>query len=208
MSVPADRLAALSPEKRALLAQRLGQGAAPAAPTQPRIAIVAAACRLPGGADSPQAFWRLLVEGRDAVTPVPPERWDGEALFSAEADAPLRVRSRHGAFLDGVDRFDAAFFGISPREAAAMDPQQRLLLELAWEALDAGGLPAERLAGSAGGVFVGAHSHSSDWWLRQLAQRGGLETHSATGSAHSILANRLSYVLDLRGPSMTVDTAC
>lgn len=209
MNVPADRLAGLSPEKRALLARRLGgDAAAPTLPTVARIAIVSAACRLPGGASSPDAYWQLLADGRDAVTEVPPSRWDGAALFSEDSNEPNRIHSRCGGFLDGVDRFDAEFFGISPREAALMDPQQRLLLELAWEALEAAGLPLERLAGSATGVFVGAHSQSSDYWLLQLAQRGGLASHSSTGSAHSILANRVSYALDLRGPSISVDTAC
>jgi len=208
VSAPADRLAGLSPEKRALLARRLAEKAPAAAPAAERIAIVSMACRLPGGANSPEAFWELLVEGRDAVTAVPAERWDGDALFSADPDAPNRIVSRSGGFLDAVDRFDAAFFGISPHEAALMDPQQRLLLELAWEALEAAGQPVDRLAGSATGVFIGAHSQSSDYWLLQLAQHGGVDSHSATGSAHSILANRISFALDLRGPSLTVDTAC
>ncbi|MBI5722133.1 MAG: type I polyketide synthase [Burkholderiales bacterium] len=221
MTEATDRLAHLSPAKRALLERRLAQGAA-AAPAAgagasagasvgnrpERIAIVAAACRLPGGADTPEAFWQMLVEGRDAVTDVPAERWGGEALLDADPLAPNRMVSRRGAFIEGIEQFDAGFFGISPREAALMDPQQRLLLELAWEALEAGGQPVDQLAGTSTGVFVGAHSHSSDYWLLQLAQRGGLESHSATGSAHSILANRISYTFDLRGPSMAVDTAC
>lgn len=208
MSASADRLAGLSPEKRALLARRLAEKTPSILPNFERIAIVSVACRLPGGANSPEAFWDLLVEGRDAVTDVPADRWDGDALFSADPDAPNRIISRSGGFLDAVDRFDAAFFGLSPREAALMDPQQRLLLELAWEAFETAGMPVGRLAGSATGVFVGAHSQSSDYWLLQLSQRGGVDSHSATGSAHSILANRISFTFDLRGPSLTVDTAC
>lgn len=214
MSAAADRLAGLSPEKRALLAKRLAEQAAlptvvpAAAPKFERIAIVAAACRLPGGVRSPDEFWQLLLQGRDAVGAVPPERWDGDALFDADPALPRRINSRSGGFLDGVAEFDAAFFGISPREAALMDPQQRLLLEVAWEALESAGLVINRLAGSASGVFVGAHSHSNDYQLLQLAQPGGVESHSSTGSAHSILANRLSYVFDWRGPSMALDTAC
>ena len=118
------------------------------------------------------------------------------------------MNTRWGGFLDGLDQFDAAFFGISPREASLMDPQQRLLLETAWEAFEAAGHSADRLAGSETGVFVGAHSHSSDYYLLQLAQAQGIESHMSTGSAHSILANRISYLLDLRGPSMAIDTAC
>jgi len=222
----ANRLAALSPEQRALLAQRLQQpqgieagtgaaagspGAAPAPATPAAhdgIAIVSAACRLPGGVRSPAQFWQLLIDGVDAVGEVPPDRWDCAAMFSTDPDDPERMNSRWGGFLDAIDAFDATFFGISPKEAALMDPQQRLLLEVAWEALEAGAQAADRLAGSATGVFIGAHSHSSDYHLLQLAQAAGVEAHASTGSAHSILANRISYLLDLRGPSLTVDTAC
>ena len=219
----ADRLAALSPEQRALLAHKLQQqqgagaagpaGAAPApAPATVAvdhgIAIVSAACRLPGGVRSPAQFWQMLLAGVDAVGEVPPDRWDGAALFSTDPDDAQRMNSRWGGFLDGIDRFDAAFFGISPKEAALMDPQQRLLLETAWEALESGAQVVDRLAGSATGVFIGAHTHSNDYRLLQLAQAAGLEAHASTGSAHSILANRISYLLDLRGPSMCVDTAC
>ncbi len=208
----ADRLAHLTPAKRALLERRLaaaGPGVAGTAPAKAeRIAIVSMACRFPGGADTPTAFWQMLLEGRDAVTAVPASRWDGDALFDADPLAANRAQSRTGGFLADVEGFDAAFFGISPREAALMDPQQRLLLEVAFEALESGGQAVDQLAGSATGVFVGAHSQSSDYWLLQLAQSGGVESHSATGSAHSILANRVSYAFDLRGPSMAVDTAC
>jgi microcystin synthetase protein McyG len=206
VSAASDRLAGLSPAKRALLDKRLAAKGSTA--SAERIAIVAAACRFPGGASSPQAFWQLLLDARDAVTDVPPSRWDGAALFDGDPLAPNRMQSRCGAFLQDLDRFDAGFFGISPREAALMDPQQRLLMETAWEALEAGGQAVDQLAGSATGVFIGAHSQSSDYYLLQLAQAGGLDSHSSTGSAHSILANRLSYAFDLRGPSMAIDTAC
>ncbi|MBP2648991.1 MAG: hypothetical protein H6Q77_2615 [Gemmatimonadetes bacterium] len=209
MSELRERLAGLSPEQRELLARRLAERSAPSAsPGAEPIAIVAAACRLPGGVRSPDEFWQLLLDGRDAVTDVPGDRWDGEALFDTDPSVPGRTNSRWGGFLERVDEFDAAFFSLSPREAASMDPQQRLLLEAAWEALEAGGQPVERVAGSATGVFVGAHSQSADYWLLQLAQAHGPESHSSTGSAHSIMANRLSYMLDLRGPSLVVDTAC
>ena len=117
------------------------------------------------------------------------------------------MTSRCGGFLDGVDQFDAEFFGISPREARRMDPQQRLLLEVAWEALEHAGLPPDRLAGSATGVFVGVCAQR----LRPAvssATRRRLDAYASPGSAHSIVANRLSYLLDLQGPSMAVDTAC
>ena len=116
------------------------------------------------------------------------------------------MTTRWGGFLDDVDRFDAEFFGISPREAAQMDPQQRLLLEVAWEALEDAGLPADRLAGTRTGVFVGVDR--SDY--AQLAARGGEEFDPfwSTGGSLCVVANRLSYLLDLRGPSLAIDTAC
>lgn len=204
------RVASLSPEQRALLGSKLAKSAPVNASrtSTEAIAIVSVACRLPGNVRSPDDFWRLLVEGRDAVTDVPADRWDAAALFSPGLDQPDRMNTRWGGFLDGLDQFDAAFFGISPREASLMDPQQRLLLETAWEALEAAGHSVDRLAGSQTGVFVGAHSHSSDYYLLQLAQAQGIESHMSTGSAHSILANRISYLLDFRGPSMAIDTAC
>ena len=131
------RVANLSPEQRALLGSKLAKSVpvnASRASTE-GIAIVSVACRLPGNVRSPDDFWRLLVEGRDAVTDVPADRWDAGALFSPRLDKSDRMNTRWGGFLDGLDQFDAAFFGISPREASLMDPQQRLLLETAWEAL-------------------------------------------------------------------------
>ncbi|MFC9929209.1 type I polyketide synthase [Streptomyces sp. NPDC127190] len=153
------------------------------------VAIVGLSCRFPG-APNPEAFWTLLREGTDAVSQAPAGR-------GLDAGA--------GAFLDQVDQFDPEFFGISPREAAAMDPQQRLMLELSWEALeDAGVVPAE-LSGSRTGVFVGV------MWddYATAVRRDGTATagrHSMTGLHRSIIANRVSYTLDLRGPSMALDT--
>ncbi|MFD7733599.1 beta-ketoacyl synthase N-terminal-like domain-containing protein, partial [Kitasatospora phosalacinea] len=163
-------------------------------PNEP-IAVVGAACRLPGAGD-PAAFWHLLRSGTDAVGEVPPGRW-GDRV-------PEEVR--RGGFLDGVDGFDAAFFGISPGEALGMDPQQRLLLELAWEALeDARILPAD-LAGSATGVFVGA---IWDDYARLLHEYGpgALDQYSLTGRQRGLIANRVSYALGLRGPSVVLDSA-
>ncbi len=183
-----QRIAELSPEKRALLEKRM------AAPRP--IAVIGMGCRMPGGADSPESFWRLLAAGVDAVREAPPGRW------KAAADP-----TRWAGLLDGVDLFDPAFFGISPGEARRMDPQQRLLLEVAWEALESAGCTA-RLAGSPTGVFIGIHSYSIDYLLKQVGGPAGIDTHTVTGSAHSIAANRLSYCLDLRGPSVAIDTAC
>ena len=172
--------------------------------TNEPIAVIGLGCRFPG-ADGPDAFWRLLRDGVDAVGEVPAERWDADALYDADG-APGKMTTRWGAFLDGVDRFDPHFFGISPREAARMDPQQRLLLEVAWEALEHAGLPAGRLAGSQTGVFVGISSY--DYSRLQFSDPGQIDAYAGTGNAHSVAANRLSYLLDLRGPSLAVDTAC
>ncbi|WP_416904860.1 SDR family NAD(P)-dependent oxidoreductase [Micromonospora echinospora] len=175
--------------------------------TEP-IAVVGMACRFPGGANSPEAFWALLRDGVDAVSEVPADRWDADALYDPDPTAPGRVSSRWGGFLDQVDRFDAAFFGISPREADQMDPQQRLMLEVAWEALEGAGQTTERLAGSATGVFVGVHSHSNDYTWLQYADPERIDTYTGTGTSHSVVAGRISYLLDLRGPSVALDTAC
>ncbi|MGK3959667.1 SDR family NAD(P)-dependent oxidoreductase [Sorangium sp. So ce118] len=170
------------------------------------IAIVGLACRFPQAADR-EAFWRLLRDGVDAIGEVPRERWSIDAYYSAEPDAPGKMRTRWGGFLEQVDQFDPQFFGISPKEALHMDPQQRLMLELAWEALEDAGLSADRLQGSATGVFCGVvwTDHAT------LLQRGGLENigqHTVTGFHHSIVANRISYTLGLEGPSVSLDTAC
>jgi len=170
------------------------------------IAVVGLGCRFPGAPD-PDAYWRLLRDGGDAIGDIPPDRWDVEAYFHPEPGTPGRMYTRRGGFLDRVDGFDAAFFGISPREAAEMDPQQRLLLEVTWEALeDAGIVPAE-LAGSRTGVFVGL-SNEEYSQLRPPGDVASIGAYTGTGIAASVAAGRLSYVLGLAGPSLIVDTAC
>lgn len=168
------------------------------------IAIIGLSCRFPK-ADSPQAFWELLRKGVDAITEVPSDRWDVDE-FHSETPDPGKVTTRFGGFLDHVDLFDPHFFGISPREAARMDPQQRLLLEVSWEALENAFIPPPSLAGTRTGVFVGISS--SDYSRLQFDDPEKIDAYAGTGNAHSIAANRLSYVFDLRGPSMAVDTAC
>lgn len=210
MSDLAERLAQLTPEQRARLAARVSSARTADASLLPddAIAIIGMGCRYPGGANSPDAFWELLRNGVDAVTPIPPDRWDGDAFFDPDVEAPGKIAAREGAFLRDVADFDADYFGIAPVEARQMDPQQRLFLEVAVEACESAGLTRAELAGSACGVFVGVHSHSSDYFLLQAASLASVDTHTSTGTAHSVLANRLSYVLDLRGPSMAIDTAC
>jgi acyl transferase domain-containing protein/NAD(P)-dependent dehydrogenase (short-subunit alcohol dehydrogenase family)/SAM-dependent methyltransferase/acyl carrier protein len=208
MSELSSRIANLSPEKRAILARRLQQGKASPPPVSEPIAVIGVGCRLPGGVDGPEAFWRMLSGRVDAITEVPPDRWPADEFYDADPSAAGKMATRWGGFLSQVDRFDADFFGIVPREAERMDPQQRLLLETSWEALELAGRPAESLAGTRVGVFVGMHSMSSDYYWSQARDLRGVDVHTSTGAAHSIAANRISYLLDLRGPSLAVDTAC
>ncbi|MFJ2900656.1 type I polyketide synthase, partial [Streptomyces sp. NPDC087218] len=169
------------------------------------IAVVGMSCRLPGGVDGPESFWDLLVQGTDAVGEVPADRWDAEAFWSDDPAAVGKAVARRAGFLSRVDGFDARFFGISPREAAAMDPQQRLVLELAWEALENAGAVPGRLRGSRAGVFVGAMADD----YAMLSRRAGVEgigAFTSTGLARSVIANRVSYLLGLTGPSLVVDS--
>ncbi|WP_424190148.1 SDR family NAD(P)-dependent oxidoreductase [Actinokineospora sp. G85] len=163
------------------------------------IAVIGLGCRLPGGIDSPAAFWDLLDRGGEAIRPRPADRWTA-------APHVLHALPRTGGFLDDVAGFDADFFGITPREADVMDPQQRLTLEVAWAALEHAGIPPATLRGTRTGVYMGVSA--SEYGLFTLADAGAVEPWSGTGAAASAVANRLSYTLDLRGPSMVVDTAC
>src|SRR6266702_2700473 len=172
------------------------------------IAIVGIGCRFPGAKD-PEAFWRLLHDGLGAITEVPVDRWDINSLYDPNPGTPGRMSTRWGGFLEHVDQFDPHFFGISPREASRMDPQQRLLLEVTWEALEDAGQAPHRLTGSQTGVFIGISGVD----YSQLQIRYGdfpfdIDAYAGTGNAHSVAANRLSYLLDLRGPRLAVDTAC
>ena len=172
--------------------------------TKEPIAIIGLSCRFPQ-APNPAAFWELLRNGVDAITEVPADRWDVDA-FHAETPDRGKITTRFGGFLEDVDLFDPHFFGISPREATRMDPQQRLLLEVSWEALENAFIPPQSLAGTRTGVFVGISSY--DYSRLQFDDPEMIDAYAGTGNAHSIAANRLSYIYDLRGPSMAVDTAC
>ena len=169
------------------------------------IAIIGLGCRFPG-ANNPESFWQMLHEGRDGITEVPTERWNAGTYYDPEQAVPGKMNTRWGGFLSHVDQFDPFFFGISPREAERMDPQQRLLLEVAWETLENAGQSPDKLAGSQTGVFVGISGNDYSRLLYDDPQ--SLDAYTGTGNSHSIAANRLSYVLDLRGPSVAVDTAC
>jgi malonyl CoA-acyl carrier protein transacylase len=176
------------------------------AKTEP-IAIVGMGCRLPGGANDPDAFWELLSQGVDAITEVPPDRWDIDDYYDPDSQTPGKMHSRYGGFVQQLYEFDPAFFGLSPREAVSLDPQQRLLLEVSWEALEQAGLAIDSLAGSRTGVFIGICS--SDY-SQILLDRGpeAIDAYMGTGNTHSVAAGRLSYLLGLQGPCVAVDTAC
>ena len=169
------------------------------------IAIIGFGCRFPG-AKNPQAFWQLLRNGVDTITEVPPERWDIDRFYDPKPATPGKMNTRWGGFLDEIDQFDASFFGISPREAERMDPQQRLLLEVAWESLEDAGIAPSRLSGSQTGVFIGIAHYD---YARLLASEySSINAYDGTGNILCIAPNRLSYILNLKGPSMAIGTAC
>jgi len=204
----AERIDQLTPLQRAAFLLKDTQGKLAAlqkAQTEP-IAIVGIACRFPGQVHDASSFWGLLSEGRDAVGEIPRDRWDVDAYYDPDPRAPGKMNTRWGGFLDKFDEFDNTFFGISAQEAARVDPQQRLLLELAWEALEDAGIVPEQLSGSKTGVFVGISI--SEYGLILSSDLNLTDAFVGTGTSLSIAANRVSYALDLRGPSVALDTAC
>ena len=179
-------------------------GSGPSAQAEP-IAIVGAACRLPGAPDL-DSFWAMLLAGTDAVSEIPDDRWNKAQLYHPEKGQRGKAYTFAAGVIDGIGQFDPAFFGISPREAAQMDPQQRLLLELAYEAIEDAGFDAARLAGEPIGVFVGGSSW--DYLNLNIGDPATTDAYSMIGITLCSLSNRISYAFDLRGPSFTVDTAC
>ena len=169
------------------------------------IAIIGLGCRFPG-ADNSEEFWQMLHNGVDGISEVPPTRWNVDRYYDPTPATPGKMNTRWGGFLKDIDQFEPSFFSISPREAISMDPQQRLLLEVAWETLEYAGVAAEKIAGSQTGVFIGISS--DDYSRQQYKNPRQIDAYAGTGNAHSIAANRLSYALDLRGPSIAMDTAC
>ncbi|OEH77881.1 l-aminoadipate-semialdehyde dehydrogenase large [Cyclospora cayetanensis] len=170
------------------------------------MAVVGAACNLPGGSTSLSSFWDALMCGVDAMVEVPRSRWDVEDYFDPDPDAEGKMYIREGGFIENAEFFDASFFRISLAEASSMDPQQRLLLEVGYEALHDSGFDKDSLLRANIGTFVGCCCNE---WQQTCAQMGlGISSFTATSHAPSILSNRLSYTLGMLGPSLTVDTAC
>ncbi len=168
------------------------------------VAVVGLATRLPGAGHTPESTWELLIEGRDGIGDLPEGRWS-EFLGDARIAEAVRTTVTKGGYLDDVKTFDAEFFAMSPREAANVDPQQRLALELAWEALEHARIPASGLKGAPVGVFVG--TSTNDYQMIAISDTDP-HPYALTGTSTSIVANRISYYFDFRGPSVALDTAC
>ncbi|MGB8166104.1 MAG: thioester reductase domain-containing protein [Chthoniobacteraceae bacterium] len=180
----------------------------PPPPRSEPIAITGIGCRFPGGARTPEAFWKLLCAGTDTIAEVSPDRWSIGRYFNAEPGKPGKTYSKWAGLIEGIDQFDAQFFGFNPREAACIDPQQRLLLEATWEAFEDAGQPIDFAHGSNTGVFVGVSTN--DYGILQATGDDitTVDAYSTTGSTMSLAANRISYCFNFRGPSVPVDTAC
>jgi acyl transferase domain-containing protein/acyl carrier protein len=172
------------------------------------IAIIGMGCRFPGGSDTPEKYWEFLRSGQSGIREIPKDRWDMNALYDSDPDAPGKIYIRHGGFLDRTDQFDPSFFRISPREAESMDPQQRLLLEVSYEALYHAGIEPKKLSGSQTGVFVGIGQNDYSRFQLNFGDLTRINAYDGTGNLFCFASGRLSYTLGLNGPNLTLDTAC
>ncbi|WP_150273101.1 type I polyketide synthase [Paenibacillus tepidiphilus] len=170
------------------------------------VAIVGMGCRFPGSANNADQFWELLKAGKDAITEVPADRWSLEEFYHPNKQVKGKSHSKSGGFIDHFDKFDAKFFGINAREADQIDPQQRQMLEIVWEALEDAGIRPASLSGSKTGVFIGGFT--LDYKILQFADSSQIGTHAAVGSMMTMLSNRISYIYNFTGPSLSIDTAC
>ena len=170
------------------------------------IAVIGLGCRFPGGATGPAAYWGVLEKGVDAICEVPADRFNIHDYYDPDISVPGKIVTKYGGFLEHADRFDPEFFGIAPREAVSMDPQQRLFLEVAYEAFNDAGLRSADLYGSRTGIFLAIYYN--DYARLQYSETNRIDAYSLSGTAHSIAVGRLSYLLNLKGPSIAVDTAC
>ncbi|XP_071793296.1 probable polyketide synthase 1 isoform X1 [Asterias amurensis] len=169
------------------------------------IAIVGIGCRMPGGVKSPDEFWKVIHDGRNTITEVPPDRWSLDNFYHPDQTKQGKMVTRRCGFIDGIDKFDNTFFKISPREAISMDPQQRHILEVVNEAFEDAGIVPDTVGESAG-VYLGIGM--MDYPIQSIGETSLIDAYTVTGSAHSVAANRVSYAFDLKGPSYAVDTAC
>src|ERR1700722_18286019 len=176
--------------------------------TREPLAVVGIGCRLPGGIDSPAAFWDALLNGVNAIRDVPEDRWIHSRFHDTNTEKAGCICNAKGGFIDGVDQFDAEFFGYFPAEAQRIDPQQRLLLEVTHEAMEDAGIRRDQLGGSKTSVYIGSFMY--DYLCIQAAseQRDEINPYVAMGTTVAALANRISYDFNQKGPSISLDTAC
>lgn len=175
---------------------------------QSPIAVIGMGCRFPGNVNNPDEFWQLLINKKDGIIDVPPDRWDTNDIFSTYKTNTGKYPAQKGGFIDRIDQFDAIFFGISPLEAEALDPQQRILLQTTWQAIEFAGLSIDDLKDSRTGVFIGISTSNYMQQRAALSNYDSMDIYDVTGNTTSTAAGRISYTFDLKGPNIAIDTAC